>query len=278
MNILVLRSYGDYIILLNSIQKSTLRQPIKLVVSKHLQLLHEAVAPQIPVNFKIEFIDFKIQKGILSIFTNKFFFSNNALRELLNIKRHFKNEINTDLFLEHKQRKSIFKFFTELAVKAIYNKGSVYESFNTFLNAKQLCEDGRYKIVTNSNVIVFPDSRKKNKEIDTATTNELCKLITEIGAHVTVAKFNFNIMNNAAEFGYPFKGYHNFKELVEIIQKADFILSSDSLPVHIAELFNKPHWILYNNKVNSNWLTPSSKRKKYYCTFHELHLLNNILK
>ena len=90
----------------------------------------------------------------------------------------------------------------------------------------------------------------------------------------TIAKFSDGIENKNGMLNEI--GYSNFTDLVEIIKKADFIISSDSLPVHIAELYHKPHWILYNHKINRNWLTPSSSSSNYYSTFEQTNLINII--
>ena len=93
MNILVLRSYGDYTIMLNAIQHSTAQKPIHLILSKHLQPLHEALNLTIPENYTIEFVDFKIRNGILGIFTNKHFFSLHSLKEILSIKKYLMEQL-----------------------------------------------------------------------------------------------------------------------------------------------------------------------------------------
>lgn len=77
MNLLVLRSYGDYIILLNSISKSDLTNPITITVSSHLKPLHDSLHLKLPANFTFTFVDFKIKNGLLSVFTNKYALSIN---------------------------------------------------------------------------------------------------------------------------------------------------------------------------------------------------------
>jgi len=276
MNILVLRSYGDYAIMLNAIQHSTAQKPIHLIVSKHLQPLHEALNLTIPENYTIEFVDFKIRNGILGIFTNKHFFSLHSLKEILSIKKYFANEKMQLTYLEHKKRPLIFHLFSKLRVRGIYDKGNIYESFNSFFESTS-SPNRVNKVSILSNVIIFPDSRKSNKQIDNNTLNNLCQMLAKKKLNVLVAKHNLDIINNCIDRHYELKGYYNFQELVELVKNADYIFSSDSLPVHIAEIFNKPHWILYNSKINSNWLTPSSKLKHNYCTFDEIQLINNIL-
>ena len=94
------------------------------------------------------------------------------------------------------------------------------------------------------------------------------------GVQYKIAKFSAGIENKKGMLNEI--GYSNFIDLVQIIKKADFIISSDSLPVHIAELYHKPHWILYNHKINTNWLTPSSSSLNYYSTSEQTNLINII--
>ena len=118
------------------------------------------------------------------------------------------------------------------------------------------------------------DSRKKNKTIGEKTISTLVMALNQKVVQYKIAKFSAGIENKKAIFNEI--GYSNFTDLVEIIKKADFIISSDSLPVHIAELYHKPHWTLYNHKINTNWLTPSSSSSNFYSTFEQTNLINII--
>ena len=77
--IFVLRAYGDFTILLQSLLRSNKQSQYKLVASAHLQSLFNSL--QQFINFgaiQIEFVDFGIDKTLLRFFTNKFFFSPNC--------------------------------------------------------------------------------------------------------------------------------------------------------------------------------------------------------
>jgi ADP-heptose:LPS heptosyltransferase len=69
--------------------------------------------------------------------------------------------------------------------------------------------------------------------------------------------------------------YRDFNELVLLIKDCDFVISSDSVPVHIAEFLDKQHMIIYNDKVNYNWLTPFAKKYHMYTTFRETPVFIN---
>jgi ADP-heptose:LPS heptosyltransferase len=275
MNILVLRSYGDYVILLNSLRNTTIKQPINLIVSNHLQLLHEALQLDFPINIHISFANFKIQNGILSFFTNKHFLSLGTIEELTSLRQYFINQKNENYFIEHSQKIILLQFFLAVKLKFIYSKNNIYNCFNKFFEVQPvLNQDSLFTLNSSSTVIIFPDSRKKNKMIGEKTISKIQMELNQKSVQYKIAKFNAGIENNKGMLNEI--GYSNFVDLVEIIKKADFIITSDSLPAHIAELYHKPHWILYNHKINTNWLTPSSSSSNYYSTFEQTDLINII--
>ena len=275
MNIVVLRSYGDYVILLNSLRNTTIKQPIHLIVSSHLQLLHDALKLDLPINIHISFTNFKIQNGILSFFTNKHFFSLATIKDLISLRQYFKNKKKENYFLEHGQKSLLLQFFLGIKLKFIYHQNNVYNCFNNFFEVQPFTSQHKsFTLNSSSTVIIFPDSRKKNKIIGSTTISTLVMALDQKGVQYKIAKFSAGIENKKEMLNEI--GYSNFIDLVEIIKKADFIISSDSLPVHIAELYHKPHWILYNQKINTNWLTPSSSSLNYYSTFEQTNLINII--
>ncbi len=275
MNILVLRSYGDYVILLNSLRKTTIQEPIHLIVSSHLQLLHEALKLDFPNNIHISFVDFKIQNGIFSFFTNKHFFSLGAIKEISSLKQYFKNNKKENYYIEHRQKSQLLQFILGIKLKSIYHKNNVYNSFNEFFEVQPVLNQiPSFTLNSSSTVIIFPDSRKRNKMIGEKTIATLVMALNQKAVQYKIAKFNPGIEQKNGMINET--SYSNFIDLVEIIKKADFIISSDSLPVHIAELYHKPHWILYNHKINTNWLTPSSSSSNYFSTFDQTNLLNII--
>jgi len=275
MNILVLRSYGDYVILLNSLRNTTIKQPINLIVSNHLQLLHEALQLDFPINIHISFANFKIQNGILNFFTNKHFLSLGTIEELTSLRQYFINQKNENYFIEHSQNIILLQFFLAVKLKFIYSKNNIYNCFNKFFEVQPvLNQDSLFTLNSSSTVIIFPDSRKKNKMIGEKTISKILMDLSQKSVQYKIAKFNAGIENNKGMLNEI--DYSNFVDLVEIIKKADFIITSDSLPAHIAELYHKPHWILYNHKINTNWLTPSSSSSNYYSTFEQTDLINII--
>lgn len=272
MNILALRSFGDYVILLNSISKSKLTEPISIIASIHLKELHESLSIKYPSSFIFLFEDFKIKNGILNLFTNKHFISPHTIIEINAIKKYLKKESLKNILVEHAFKSKLLSVLTGFKFSSIYKQGSVYESLDLFFQSSA----NAFAPKTNhfKNILIFPDSRKKEKEIDRLTLSNIQSILTNKNRCFKIAKFS------SFDDGYKssdFVSYRSFFELVQLIKNADFIISSDSLPVHIAELFEIPHWILYNKKINTNWLTRTASKSNYFSTFDQLDLLNDIL-
>lgn len=274
MHVLVLRSYGDYIILLNSISHSTLKDRIKIITSRHLEPLHEAIGFNFSNNFEFIFKDFGIKKGILRYFTNRYFFSLNTILEIVKLKKDI-NQLSTKeghIYLEHKSRKQLLNFLLSKRTRHIYTNGNVYDAFKEFFKAN--FDNNHFNLPESkklNKVLIFPDSRMQNKVIDATTMKLLTNNLKNLNVDYKIAKFsNINNIDNKAD---DIIAYKDFKELVTLVNNCDFIISSDSLPVHIAEFFEKPHLILYNRKINHNWLTPFAIKHKMYSTFENASIL-----
>jgi len=272
MNILALRSFGDYVILLNSISKSKSTEPVSIIASLHLKKLHESLSIKCPSNFIFIFEDFKIKNGILNLFTNKHFISLHTIIEIYAIKKYLKKESLKNIFVEHTFKSKLLSVLAGFEFNSIYKQGSVYESLDLFFQSSANVSSS--KANNFKNILIFPDSRKKEKEIDLLTLSNIQSILTNKNRSFKIAKFSS--LDKVSKSG-EFVSYNNFFELVQLIKNADFIISSDSLPVHIAELFEIPHWILYNKKINTNWLTRTASKSNYFSTFDQLHLLNDIL-
>lgn len=276
MYILALRSYGDYVIMLNSIKHTVIKKNITIIVSKHLQPLHESLNSQYSNNFKFIFKDFGIKKGLLSFFTNRHFFSLNTVLELFSIskmirKLEIKNEI---MYLEHKTRKAFPSILFGNQLQHIYTNGNVYDAFGRFFEINSTELTFNLPIVhTICKVLIFPDSRKKHKIIDNNTLKQLTSELIKQKIDFKIAHFDHMKTSDIDSNNQVV--YYNFKDLILLIKECDFVITSDSVPAHIAEYLEKPHIILYNDTVNKDWLTPSARKYKMYTTFGEVSIFFN---
>lgn len=269
--LLALRSFGDFVVLMHAIKQSRSNQKINIIASDHLKPLWEAlnVSNAKPnLNIQIEFIDFGVKKGLFSFFTNKFFFSKNNIAELLALRRFIKAKnfsSNDGLYLERKNRKYLLQLILGKKLFSVHHKGNVYESALGFFQSEGSINTDYFKI---DKIVVFPDSRKKEKIIPKNVLVQLASSCMHHEIEFTTAFFGSTTPNDKYIFFY-----NDFFTLIKLIQEAQFIISSDSVTAHLAQYFNKPHFIFYPNKVNFEWLTPWALNNEMYTTFDHAHVL-----
>jgi len=276
MHILALRSYGDYVILLNSIKNADIKQDVQIIASNHLKPIHEALNVNFSTNFNFIFKDLGIKNGLLGFFTNKHFFSFNTIHEILKLSKSLKSlKINKEkLFLEHHTRKFLLSVFLSRKLDFLYKSGNVYDALGRFFGFESIDKTFQLSEVhLKSKVLIFPDSRKKHKVINEETMKQLSSSLTNLNVEFKIAKFGQ--INNEYSFLKNQIVYRDFKELILLISECDFVISSDSVPVHIAEFLEKQHIILYNDKINYSWLTPFAKKYHRFTTFKETPIFIN---
>ena len=84
--ILALRSYGDFVILLNHLIYSENKKSIKVIASLHLKPLYDALNETIDLtDINIVFIDLHIKNGLLNIFSNQYLFSRSTYIQIIYI-------------------------------------------------------------------------------------------------------------------------------------------------------------------------------------------------
>jgi hypothetical protein len=259
MNFLILRSYGDFMILLSSLKSSNNNDVKYLYISKHLKNLYNSLSIKSKTNFHFNFIDFNIKPGILPLFTNKFFFKIENLYTIINIRKFIiNNSLNNEIiYLEQKRKLFFFNLFIHVKTNYIHkNDKNIYDSYFNLFQTEYIYTKST-KI--NNSIVIFPDSRKKDKILSNYFIDKLQYSLNNY--NITIARFDKK-KNNSNNIYYT-----NFDELISIIDKADLIISSDSLPAHLAQYLEKPHFIMYNNNINHEWVTPFSKiNNTFYIT------------
>jgi ADP-heptose:LPS heptosyltransferase len=266
--IFVLRAYGDFTILLQALLRSNKKSQYKLVVSSHLQPLF--ISLQQFVNFdaiQIEFVDFGIEKTLLRFFTNKFFFSPNCIKELQLIKTYLQANPNFEGqdYLEQDKRITWFNFLVGKKFKHIIEDQNVYNTYDQFFENStfehlEILENKTNN--SNKKLLIFPDSRLPAKNIPSDVLDTIIQDQTNKGHIVQVAYFKFQTNKHSVS-------YNNFDELLKMIQDADFIIGADSLPIHLANLLNKPHFILYPKGFTQLFITPFAIANHSFGTFEE---------
>ncbi len=259
--IFLLRAYGDFVIFLHAFTKSPKKEQYSIVASKHLEPLYDAIKFFYPLeNIQIEFVDFILDKGQLRLFTNKHFLSLQTIKELRAIKSYLKknpNQTGID-YVEQDKRIGLLNLFTGHSFQYILGKQEVYKSYGRFFENT----DSSLKIVTGTfkNIVIFPDSRLSKKDIPASVLHNIKALLEQKEKCIQVAKFGTT--------------YTNFKELIQLIYEADYIIGADSLPIHLAALLKKPHFILYADGLTQHFKTTYAKKEKSFGTFSHYDLSN----
>jgi hypothetical protein len=232
--VFLLRAYGDFAIAVQALPSSD-----EIVASLHLKPLYEALLSRGCISPRvISFVDFGITGSQLNLLTNKELLRVDTLRQLSKIKEYIRLYPGSNDFVEQSARLGLLNFLTGHSFKAIFETGQpVYEAYG--LQSRGLGE-------RKGSILIFPDARLQKREIPS-------DLLTQIPGHV-------------ARFG---SDYTNFEELIDLIQSADYIYAADSLPLHLAYLCSKPHYILYPEGGKLDFFTPDALASGSYSTFNQ---------
>jgi hypothetical protein len=259
--IFLLRAYGDFVIFLHAFTKSPKKEQYSIVASKHLQPLYDAIKTFYSLeNIQIEFVNFELDKGQLRLFTNKHFLSLQTIKELQAIKSYIKkypNNTGID-YVEQDKRIGLLNLFTAHSFQYILGKQEVYKCYNQFFentDSSSIKVAGALK-----NIVIFPDSRLTKKDIPVSVLQIIKTSLEEKGKHIQVAKFGTT--------------YTNFKELIQLIHEADYIIGADSLPIHLAALMKKPHFILYSDGLTQHFKTSYAEKQNSFGIFSQYDLRN----
>lgn len=290
----LLRAYGDFVILLQALLESPQKNKYSLIASKHLEPLYQELALVIDLSsIQIQFIDFGISNTQLSLFTNKHLLSINTLKELKKIKNFVEQNPNQEGqdYIEQDKRIGLFNAITGLSFNSIISTGPVYTSYAIFFEnsaikkeiskeegkAENIQENKESETLNNNKlnykkVLLFPDTRQAKKNIPSLLINKLENEIASKGYTLEIAYFKqvpdiATTINDMSTSKSNKVVYSNFKTLIQLIMNAELILGADSLPIHLAYLLKKPHYILYPNGYPQLFMTPYAQINNRFGTF-----------
>ena len=274
--VFLLRAFGDFVIALNMVKSSKKISTVEFIASRHLEALYHAIpAAFLPADVKISFHDFTISKNIFRCFTNRYFFDTNTVKELFSlrtcvqeIKRRNGEKKPLNLYLEQKRRRLWPTFFAGYPFKYIVDRGNVYQSYalffqSSFTDQENFIFDTRKRGL---HILVVPNARIKSREIPPEIVEKINTTYQPVAALVRTAFFT------SAPDDYPGTKvlYHDFKELVTLIEDADLVIGSDSMPIHLCQLLKKPHYILHPAKVKDQFFTPYALKHRCHFSFEEI--------
>ena len=232
--VFILRAYGDFAIAVQALASTD-----AIVASLHLKPLYDALISQGCISpLSIDFVDFGITGSQLNLFTNKTFFSIDTFRQVSKIKQYVRANPSSSDFVEQSARLGLLNFFTGHSFKAIFETGEpVYAAYG--LPAHGLEKQG-------VKVLILPDARLPKRVIPSS-------ILSQIDGQV-------------ARFG---SDYASFEQLIDLIQASDYVVTSDSLPLHLAYLCRKPHFILYPDGGKQDFFTPDALASGSFSTFSQ---------
>lgn len=248
-SLIFLRSFGDFAMAISVLRQSRITDEWTFYASAHLEPLYKELIPFLPnVNINIHFVDIGIRKNVFGYFTNRHSIEFYSMVELLNLKKVLR-ELNGEIHFEQRKKQWFIAPVLGRTYPFIHDHTcNVYESFCRKFNVP--IEHLHYATAsTYKHILILPESRKPSKALPPSFIEKIKMVAQEKGKEVQTAYFK---KQNATS-------YHSFTELIEMIMAADLIITADSLPAHLAQLLQKPHFIYYPDKMNEEWITPFAK-------------------
>ena len=232
--VFLLRAYGDFAIAVQALAATDV-----IVASLHLKPLYDALISQGCIAPRaIEFVDFGITGSQLNLFTNKAFFSIDTFGQIAKIKQYLRANPGYIDFVEQSARLSLLNLFTGHSFNAIFETGApVYAAYG--LPALGLERKG-------DKVLILPDARLPKRIIPSSILSRIDGRVARFGAE-----------------------YSNFEQLIDLIQASDIVVTADSLPLHLAYLCRKPHFILYPDGGKQDFFTPDALASGSFSTFSQ---------
>ena len=266
----LLRAYGDATIALHFLANSPEKNNYTIIASEHLKSLINALSTYIDLSsLQIQFVDFGITKSQLNLFTNRHLISSNTIRQVTKLKQFVKNNPNNEGidYLEQNNKSGLLNLLLGHPFKSIVNK-RVYAEMGEFFKFTPSIPPSNGTI---NKILIVPDARITDRRIP---ENLIHYIKTKIGSDKLLQVAYFDKANKHFNKQNELVSYNNFEELLELINEADFVFGSDSLPIHLCNALQKPHYILYPKNGSSTFFTPFSIANNYYADFEKFTSLN----
>ena len=267
----LLRAYGDAAIALYFLANSPEKNNYTVIASNHLKPLINALSNFIDVSsLKIEFVDFGITKSQLNLFTNRHLVSFKTLHQVFKLKQFIKKNPNNHGvdYLEQDKKSKLLNLLTGHSFKTIVDK-QVYAKMGAFFNANIIIPTLTGTI---NKILILPDARITARRIPENVIEHIKTPLTGTNQSLQVAYLNKdNEPLIQTDSQNALGSYSNFEQLLALINEADFIFGSDSLPIHLCHVLKKPHFILYPYNGSDNFFTPYALQNKQYLNFKEVN-------
>lgn len=285
--IVFLRSFGDFTIAISVLRDSSSHANHAFYASRHLEpLYNDLKASLTDIDLNIQFIDFGIKKKIFGYFTNKHSFELHSFRELMKLKKWLKDEGlkvegfrgleggRTQLFFEQRRKLWMIAPFIGSSFPYIHKKSrNIYDSYLTHFGVAPQMLAFQQSSTAFHTILVLPESRKKSKSFQPIFIHALASSLIKQGFHVTTAFFK-NIQTVPEG---KVAAHDSFSDLISLIQSADLVITADSLPAHLSQLLHRPHFVCYEGKPNTEWLTPYARQTKAFGVLGDVACVNDFI-
>jgi ADP-heptose:LPS heptosyltransferase len=267
-SLFLLRAFGDFLIALTMASRNRLSSPVTLIASKHLEPLYEALSVTFPPNIDLQFRDFRIRNTIFSCFTDRFILHPHTITELLALRRYVRQHpVSGDHYLENRRRLFLPAMFTGYPFRYVVGGQHVYSAYADFFSVdKHELEDIPFTPrQQGGRVLVIPSARQPKRVI---SGDIIQKILRSYGTdnEVTIAWFK----ERENSFAGNEVVYKDFAGLAQLVADAGLVIGSDSMPVHMAQFFSKPHYILHPESVKDRFFTPFSLKHGTHITFEAI--------
>lgn len=263
--IFLLRAYGDFVIFLQAILRSNKKQNYSIVASSHLEPLYKALYSFKDMShLQIQFVDFGIKKGQLRLFTNRHLFHLETLRELKKIHQFIQQYPNKDSidYIEQGIRINFLNWFTRSKFQSMINPDFIYANYDAFFLNDIVSNESKKPI---QKIVIFPDARITKRVIPIHTIQKIKYTFNTQVLKLEVIRFKKKVEESD-------QLYENFNQLIGFIQQADLIIGADSLPIHLAQFFQKKHFMFFPEGGLINFLTPYAQSKISYGNFNKFNI------
>jgi ADP-heptose:LPS heptosyltransferase len=274
----LIRAYGDFVIAIRAILNSKDAATTKIVASDHFKPLFTSLTKVIDLTaLQIEFQNFDINNAQLNLFTDRHLLNIGTIKQIKKIKKYLvenRNEAAID-YLEQSRRLKLFQILTKHSFEPIVKKSKVYNEYTQLFNST--FEEIEFKIKNIGRILILPDARIQKRNLPQEIVQEIIHQSNEKNYQVQVAYFKrvsqvdkkgkVSSVQFKTNLIFSQKVYNNFNELIQLIQAADFVIGADSLPIHLSNLLQKPHFILYPTNGSKAFFTPFALQNKFYAEF-----------
>ena len=283
--IVFLRSFGDFTIAISVLRKSSSHADYVFYASAHLEPLYKDLKASLSdLDLNIQFIDVGIKKKIFGYFTNKYSIELHSFRELMKLRRWLKGlgvegfrglgRSGIRLFFEQRRKQWMIAPFIGSSFPYIHKKSrNIYDSYLAHFGVAPEMLAFHESSTAIHTILVLPESRKKSKSFQPTFTHALASSLIKQGLDVTTAFFK-NIQTVPEG---KLATHDSFADLIGLIQAADLVITADSLPAHLSQLLQRPHFVVYEGNPNPEWMTPYARQAKAFGVLGDVARVNEFI-